>query len=215
MTKLNRYARTPLRIYRASTMKTFLENLNSIETLIRKVRKYDVDFLPLELQEKIKGIDEYEQTHESEQLLYKSLQSWQSKWRQAYDNQFPNHLVVPIHKGLTPMQTLILGMLEANVRTLPMMASMTGRSRQTLFNAMKPLVSNGLVFRVSTSMHFEASWNKKDAKKWAKEYIASNSNINGVIPPAVNYNFDMVAANFTRVMRKNDGWKKVDKHPDD
>ena len=211
-----RLKRTPKRVRHASTISNLGDALNKIEELIHYVRGYDIEFMPQEFKDKIEDLDKWEAANEAEVLYQKAMKSWLEKWKTACDEQIPQHIIVPILRGLTPLQAIILGLLSSNIRTIPMMVdTLQERSRIAVHNAMKGLVSKGLVFRVSASMYFESSWTRVDAKAWAKEYIASNRNPNGVVPRVRDYNFDEVATLVTRVFREKSTWNKVAVHPDD
>jgi hypothetical protein len=190
--------------------------LDQIADLTTEARKFDVACMPKNIQRKMADLDIWEQANEAEVLKSNALNSWRTKWKDAYTSQFPQHIITPIHRGLTPLESIILGLLAANIRTIPMMMEvLTERTRHSFMRALKNLVSKGFIFKVSASMYFESSYSRKDAKKLAKDYIASNRNPNGVVPMARSFGFDDVATSFTRIMRKNNSWKKVGKHPDE
>ena len=184
--------------------------LDEIKSLIRKAKDYNIKFIPENLQSKLEDVDEYVEQNLATILQAKAMKKWQTKWKESYENQKPKFIVTPIIAGLTPLQSILLGLLKANVRTIPLMQDvLQDRSRITIYNALKGLVEKGYVFQTNASFYFESNWDIGEAKQWTKNYMASRRNPNGVIPKVRYYDMDEHSSKVLKIMHESERWNKI------
>ena len=130
-----------------------------------------------------------------------------------YESQFPNHIIVPLHPDLYPMQQIVLGLIQANVRSTGMICDvLESRGREMVWRAVKGLKDLGYI-KVVNQLYYDATWKKDDMISHSKNYWSSKRNPSGVLKRSRNLHHDKVAAKHNNVARKQKSWIKVGKLP--
>ena len=66
--------------------------------------------------------------------------------RNEYLAQFPRQLEVEINRDLTPLQMLLMALIKADIRTVPLMHTcIPGRARNTIYTALDCLRKKGIL----------------------------------------------------------------------
>ena len=133
-----------------------------------------------------------------------------------FEAQMPTHMVIPIHPTLYAQESIILGLLQANIRNPSIMGKATKMSRVSITKILGYMQSKDLVFKQGKNIWFKVGEMTHDeAVQHAKNYYKSARNPKGVLGTVCDSVYDKPAAEFVENARKDAKWVATGTLPKD
>ena len=107
--------------------------------------------------------------------------------RNEYLAQFPRQLEVEINRDLTPLQMLLMALIKADIRTVPLMHTcIPGRARNTIYTALDQLRKKGILI-VYKNLYWLSETPLEVVAAKSRAYWRSKRNPGGKIPRRYNF----------------------------
>ena len=132
--------------------------------------------------------------------------------RNEYLAQFPRQLEVEINHDQTPLQMMLMSLIKADIRTVPLMHTcISGRARNTIYTALDQLRKKGIVI-VHKNLYWLSETPLEEVAIRTRAYWRSKRNPGGKIPRRYNFtDHEKVKEMLLQMAEKQRKWR----HPND